>query len=140
MSSWVFFGVLLTVALALAARAILARSHPSLHPMTAPSVEPFLLRYARQAAKERRVVWIRYVEPDKEVIEEKVEIYQTMWNGSISAWCDHQHSRCTFHRSKVLAWQLLDERFEQVPSMGRWAQWEGWSARVRGLKGAIRRH
>ena len=73
MSSWVFFGVLLTVALALAARAILARSHPPLHPMTAPSVEPFLLRYARQAAKERRVVWIRYVEPDKEVIEEKVE-------------------------------------------------------------------
>lgn len=140
MSGWIAIGVILTAAVMLAARAIWVRIHPPLQPMTEPSTKPFLLRYARQAAKERRVLWIRYREPDGEVMEEKVEIYQTMWNGNISGWCRLQRRRSTFQQDRILAWQLLDERFERVANMEQWAQWEGWSARVRALKGAIRKH
>ncbi len=133
-------GIILTAALLLAARAIWVRTHPPLQPMTEPSTKPFLLRYARQAANEHRLLWIRYREPDGEVIEEKVEIYQTMWNGNISGWCRLQRRRSTFQQDRILAWQLLDERFEPVRNMEHWARWEGWSARVRELKGAIRKH
>ena len=140
MSGWVSLGVILTAALMLAARAIWVRTHPPLQPMTAPSTEPFLLRYARQAAQEQRLVWFRYRQPDGQVTEGPVEIYHTTGNGHVMGWCRTRRCRCTFRRDRVLAWQLLDKRFERVHNMEDWAKREGWSARMRELKGATRKH
>lgn len=132
--------VLLIGALVLIVRAFRERTGPPLKPMTAPSVEPFLRRYARQAAREHRRVWLKYRYPDGQVSEGTVEIYHTTWSGHISGWCHTQHRRCTFRRDGILAWQLLDERFERSNTMELWSVWEGWHERLRELKGTMWRH
>ncbi len=139
MSGRVYLGVVLIAAVMVAVRAIWVRTHPPLQPMTAPNTGPFLLRYARQAAREQRLVWIRYRLVDGPVVEGLVEIYHTTWTGQISGWCRLRRRRCAISIKQILAWQLLDERFERAPNMEQWARWKGWSARA-GLKGAIRKH
>lgn len=129
--------VFLIGALVLIVRAFRERTGPPLTPMTTPNVEPFLRRYARQAAREHRRVWLKYRHPNGQVSEGTVEIYHTTWSGHISGWCRTQHRRCTFRRDGILVWQLLDERFERSNTMELWSVWEGWHERIRALKGAM---
>ncbi len=137
MLSGIVSAVFLTGALVLIVRAARERIGPPLQPMTAPSVEPFLRRYAQQAAREHRRVWLKYRHPDGQVSEGTVEIYHTTWSGLIRGWCHTQNRRCTFRRGGILAWQLLDERFERSNNMEAWSEWEGWYEQVRELKGAM---
>lgn len=111
-----------------------------LRPMTAPSSAPFLRRYARQAARDRRRMWIKYREPSGEVIERTVEIYQTTVTGHISGWCRSQRSRSTFRRDRILAWQLLQEQFERSGGMQAWSRWQGWRVRLREFRGMVQGH
>lgn len=129
---------LLVVIPALIARVIWERTRAPLQPMTAPSAKPFLGRYARQAARDHRRVWIKYREPNGQVLESTVEIYHTTWTGHIVGWCRPQRSRRTFQRGRILAWQLLNEQFERSSDMERWSRWEGWVERIRKLRGMVR--
>lgn len=133
-------GVLLLLAVTLILRVIWERTHAPIRPMTAPSSTPFLRRYARQAARQRRRVWIKYREPHGELIERTVEIYQTTLTGHISGWCRAQRSRCTFRRDRILAWQLLNEPFKRSDGMEGWSRWQGWYERLREFRGMVRGH
>ncbi len=130
---WLLLVILLLLLLVLVLRAcrqgVFAPTPPP--PMAAPSRAPFRLRDARQAANVRRRVWIRYRHPDGQVSEGKVEIYSTTWNGHIRGWYCPMRSRLTLNRDRVLAWQILDEPFEPVKNMERWARWMWWLERMR---------
>jgi predicted DNA-binding transcriptional regulator YafY len=129
---------LLVVIPALIARAIWERTRTPLQPMTNPSAMPFLPRYARQAAREHRLMWIKYREPTGQVIESTVEIYHTTWSGHIRGWCHPQRCRRTFRKDSILSWQLLNEQFKRSDGMERWSRWEGWFEWMRELRGMAR--
>ncbi len=133
MMGWTLLVILLVLlpVLVLRARRQGAFTHAPSQAMAAPSSAPFRLRDARQAAKARRRVWIRYRHPDGRVSEGKVEIYSTTWNGHVRGWYCPERSRFTFNRDRILAWQVLDEQFEPVKNMERWARWTWWPERIR---------
>ncbi|HEV8540191.1 MAG TPA: WYL domain-containing protein [Nitrospiraceae bacterium] len=129
---------LLVIIPAFIVRTVWERTRTPLQPMTTPSALPFLGRYARQAAREHRRVWIKYREPNGQVIESTVEIYHAIWSGHIRGWCHPQRCRRTFRKDHILAWQFLNEQFERSAGMERWAGWEGWFERLRELRGTAR--
>lgn len=122
----VFLIILLSAALALVARTIWHRTRLPLYPMTVPSTKPFPIHYAKQAAREQRLVWVKYQNPDGRVTEGQVEFYRVTWKGEILGWCRTRRCRCTFKRDQVLAWQILDERFDRIRNMEHWARWTSW--------------
>jgi predicted DNA-binding transcriptional regulator YafY len=130
----------LIVALVLTAWGVWDATRAPLRPMTSPSTAPLLRRHARQAARDRRRMWIKYREPSGEVIERTVEIYHTTVTGHISGWCRSQRSRATFRRDRILAWQLLHEQFERSDGMQAWSRWQGWRERLREFRGMARGH
>jgi hypothetical protein len=121
------------------ARVIWNRVHQPIGSMAAPSAEPFLLRYARQAAREQRLVWIKYRLPGGPAAEGLIEIYHTTWTGQIIGWCRLRRRRCAISKNQILAWKLLDERFEPVHNMEAWAVRERWSVQLRHLWEALQR-
>ena len=137
LSQIVWIGLLIVIP-AFIVRYLWERTRKPLQPMTAPSVGTFLQRYARQAAQEHRRVWVKYREPNGQVIESTVEIYPAIWSRHIRGWCQPQRCRRTFRRDRILAWQLMDEQFTRSNGMERWSRWEGWFERMRELRGTVR--
>jgi predicted DNA-binding transcriptional regulator YafY len=89
-----------------------------------PTTEPFSLTAARQAVKEQRRVWIKYKDHNNYQSEEKVEIYRAT-AGGLRVWGCSTRKRDSLRRHRVIAWHVLDERFERTPHLEQWASGVG---------------
>jgi hypothetical protein len=92
--------------------------------MTAPSSEPLSRQTARQAATERRRVWIKYLDEGRAPIVDKLDIYKATIDGHLLAWFCMKRKRDTFSRHRIVAWQILDETFERSDTLAQWARRE----------------
>jgi hypothetical protein len=92
--------------------------------MTAPSSEPLSRQIARQAAAERRRVWIKYLDEGREPVVDKLDIYKATIGGHLLAWFCMKRKRDTFPRHRIVAWQILDETFEHSDTLAQWARRE----------------
>lgn len=92
--------------------------------MAGPSSKPFSRQAAKQAAAERRRVWIKYLDGGRTPVVDKLEIYQTTIDGNLLAWFCSKRKCETFLRRQIVAWQLLNETFERSDQVTRWARRE----------------
>ena len=95
----------------------------SLPAMTAPSSEPLSRQVARQAAAERRRLWVKYLDEGHRQTADKLDIYRVTIGGNLHAWFCLKRKRDTLRRGRIVAWQILDETYERSPSMEQWARW-----------------
>lgn len=97
---------------------------PEVRPsMTVPTTEPLSFQVAKQAAEERQRIWIKYRDEDHRETEEKIEIYRATIGGGLWVWCCLKRTRSTLRRNQIIAWRLLNERFERTPYLEQWARW-----------------
>ena len=104
--------------------------------MTAPSSEPLPRQIARQAAAERRRLWVKYLDEGRRQTVDKLDIYRITLGGNLHAWFCLKRKRDTLRRHRIVAWQVLDETYERSPSMEQWARWAtllGISKRLGGM-------
>jgi hypothetical protein len=89
-----------------------------------PTTEPFTLAVAQEAVRDRRRVWVKYRHENNAESEEKLEIYRV--SGAVfRAWCSVERKRDILRLNGVVAWHVLDERFERAPLVEQWAGEEG---------------
>ncbi len=91
--------------------------------MTVPTTEPLPYRIAKKAARERQRLWIKYRNEEDDEEEEKIEIYRAAIGGGLWVWCCFRHTRSILSRNRIVAWRLLDERFERSPHLEQCARW-----------------
>lgn len=107
------------------------------------SGEFFFDKYAEQAIKNRKRVWIKYLASNNELTERKVDIYYSQ-NGQIYGWCHLRNEARTFKINQIKEWKILDENFNwdkdlsaylkerrdlgpnaSPPSFQKWKDWGG---------------
>jgi predicted DNA-binding transcriptional regulator YafY len=87
---------------------------------TRGSSESFTFQEEKQAADERRRVWISYEDSYGDDSQRKIEIYNAQDDEYLFAWCCLRKGPRTFRRDRIKRWKKLDEQFEFDPLLERW--------------------
>lgn len=80
--------------------------------ITAAATRQFDMSTEQKVSRARRRLWIRYRDANGFITQRKIEIHQPRNDEYVFAWCCLRKEPRTFKRSNILAWQVLDERFE----------------------------
>ncbi|MGH9428843.1 MAG: TerB family tellurite resistance protein, partial [Terriglobia bacterium] len=80
--------------------------------ITTAATRQFDVSTEQKVSRARRRLWIRYKDANGFITQRQIEIHQPRNDEYIVAWCCLRKEPRTFKRSNILAWQVLNERFE----------------------------